>query len=393
MFPLARLHKREVRDIAARIGLPNAAKRDSTGICFIGERPFKEFLERYIPRQPGEIRTLDGDKRMGEHHGLMYHTLGQRKGLGIGGQKDGDADAWYVAGKDLERNILYVVQGHDHPALLAYYIIDEPSPTQEHQKPEEIQRVYDVTRDEDPYHPVVICICTAALERTYINCYDVLMIDVYPVTDSPQPLETIADRMDHAWAATEGRKPVWFIPQTFGWDIVKGLEGRPTWRTPTPAQSRVMHYLSLAHGARGSIPYCYHVYTEHNAEAKKAGRWPWVLGGYLPDKQPELWGSLAEQGKEYATLERALLQPRFAPTVAAGGKVHAGWYWGTESGFVVAVNADDKEPHTVEVKAPEGVGTMGDAEVLLGTGEAAAIDGQLSLSLAPMQTALIALKP
>jgi tRNA-specific 2-thiouridylase len=127
LFPLGAIYKREVRGMAKAAGLPNFAKKDSTGICFIGERPFKEFLERYIPRNPGEIRTLDGDKQVGEHHGLMYHTLGQRKGLGIGGiaggdgggQKDGEHDAWYVAGKDLERNVLYVVQGHDHPALLA----------------------------------------------------------------------------------------------------------------------------------------------------------------------------------------------------------------------------------------------------------------------------------
>ncbi|OQY68981.1 MAG: tRNA 2-thiouridine(34) synthase MnmA [Rhodocyclaceae bacterium UTPRO2] len=119
LFPLGQIYKREVRKMAQQAGLPNFAKKDSTGICFIGERPFKAFLERYIPRRPGEIRTLDGDRRVGEHHGLMYHTLGQRKGLGIGGQKDGDADAWYVAGKDLEKNILYVVQGHDHPALLS----------------------------------------------------------------------------------------------------------------------------------------------------------------------------------------------------------------------------------------------------------------------------------
>ena len=123
LFPLGQIYKREVRKMAEAAGLPNFAKKDSTGICFIGERPFKEFLERYIPRSPGEIRTLDGDKRVGEHHGLMYHTLGQRKGLGIGGiageEKDGEHDAWYVAGKDLEQNILYVVQGHDHPALLA----------------------------------------------------------------------------------------------------------------------------------------------------------------------------------------------------------------------------------------------------------------------------------
>mgnify|MGYP001410744175 FL=1 len=123
LFPLGEIYKREVRKMAEQAGLPNFAKKDSTGICFIGERPFKEFLERYIPRQPGEIRTLDGDKVVGAHHGLMYHTLGQRKGLGIGGiageEKGGAHDAWYVAGKDMEKNILYVVQGHDHPALLA----------------------------------------------------------------------------------------------------------------------------------------------------------------------------------------------------------------------------------------------------------------------------------
>ncbi|MBK6631024.1 MAG: tRNA 2-thiouridine(34) synthase MnmA [Betaproteobacteria bacterium] len=131
LFPLGQTYKREVRKLAQQAGLPNFAKKDSTGICFIGERPFKEFLERYIPRQPGEIRTLDGGKVVGEHHGLMYHTLGQRKGLGIGGiaggdgsghkggDRDGEHDAWYVAGKDMEKNILYVVQGHEHPALLA----------------------------------------------------------------------------------------------------------------------------------------------------------------------------------------------------------------------------------------------------------------------------------
>ncbi|TXG80386.1 MAG: tRNA 2-thiouridine(34) synthase MnmA [Rhodocyclaceae bacterium] len=123
LFPVGHLHKREVRRIAEEAKLPNFAKKDSTGICFIGERPFREFLQRYLPTEPGEIRSLDDDKRVGRHQGLMYHTLGQRKGLGIGGIKGGDAEgehaAWYVARKDLERNVLYVVQGHDHPALLS----------------------------------------------------------------------------------------------------------------------------------------------------------------------------------------------------------------------------------------------------------------------------------
>ncbi len=123
LFPLGELPKTEVRRIAASLQLPNAAKKDSTGICFIGERPFREFLNRYLPTQPGPIKTPEGVV-VGQHQGLSFYTLGQRKGLGIGGVKgrqrqDGTADAWYTARKDLETNTLYVVQGHDHPWLLS----------------------------------------------------------------------------------------------------------------------------------------------------------------------------------------------------------------------------------------------------------------------------------
>ncbi|MGQ0524582.1 MAG: tRNA 2-thiouridine(34) synthase MnmA [Betaproteobacteria bacterium] len=118
LFPLGDRYKREVREIARKAGLPNHDKKDSTGICFIGERPFREFLNRYLPPDPGDICTPDG-KTIGRHLGLMYYTLGQRQGLGIGGRRDGDGDAWYVAAKDLQRNRLIVVQGHDHPALLS----------------------------------------------------------------------------------------------------------------------------------------------------------------------------------------------------------------------------------------------------------------------------------
>jgi len=118
MFPVGHLHKRQVREIAHRIGLPNAAKRDSTGICFIGERPFREFLNRYLPMKPGPILDENG-RRLGEHVGLSFYTLGQRKGIGLGGSRDGSGEPWYVARKDLDANALYVVQGHDHPWLLA----------------------------------------------------------------------------------------------------------------------------------------------------------------------------------------------------------------------------------------------------------------------------------
>jgi tRNA-specific 2-thiouridylase len=118
MFPLGEIPKTEVRRIAAEIGLPNATKKDSTGICFIGERPFREFLNRYLPTQPGPMKTPDG-KVVGEHIGLAFYTLGQRKGIGLGGSRDSSGEPWFVARKVIESNTLYVVQGHDHPWLQA----------------------------------------------------------------------------------------------------------------------------------------------------------------------------------------------------------------------------------------------------------------------------------
>ena len=117
LFPIGGLQKSDVRRMARELTLPVFDKKDSTGICFIGERPFAQFLETYLPAQPGDIETLEG-RRIGRHRGLMYYTLGQRQGLGIGGRHDAGEEPWYVADKDLSRNVLVVVQGHDHPALL-----------------------------------------------------------------------------------------------------------------------------------------------------------------------------------------------------------------------------------------------------------------------------------
>ncbi|HEY1328662.1 MAG TPA: tRNA 2-thiouridine(34) synthase MnmA [Casimicrobiaceae bacterium] len=116
LFPLGEMTKRDVRALARREGLPTHAKKDSTGICFIGERPFRDFLARYLPRTPGAMVTPQG-RKVGTHQGLAYYTLGQRQGLGIGGTRDGDSAAWYVAGKDLRGNRLIVVQGAEHPLL------------------------------------------------------------------------------------------------------------------------------------------------------------------------------------------------------------------------------------------------------------------------------------
>ena len=128
-FPIGDMKKDRVRLQAKEMGLPIHDKKDSTGICFIGERRFNEFLSRFLPAQEGEIKTLDGDS-VGKHMGAYYYTIGQRQGLGIGG----DGDAWYVTDKDVKRNIVYVVQGHDHPELMTkkvqaenlHWILDTP---------------------------------------------------------------------------------------------------------------------------------------------------------------------------------------------------------------------------------------------------------------------------
>jgi tRNA-specific 2-thiouridylase len=118
LFPLGELRKAEVRRMARAAAFPNYDKKDSTGICFIGERRFSSFLASYLEKNPGEIRTLD-ETVVGTHEGLMFYTIGQRQGLGIGGRKSSSGEPWYVAGKDMAANVLYVVQGKDHPALLA----------------------------------------------------------------------------------------------------------------------------------------------------------------------------------------------------------------------------------------------------------------------------------
>ncbi|MES2605033.1 MAG: tRNA 2-thiouridine(34) synthase MnmA, partial [Pseudomonadota bacterium] len=134
LFPVGELQKSEVRALAAKHGFVTHDKKDSTGICFIGERRFRDFLQTYLPAQPGNIETPEG-RLLGQHQGLMYHTLGQRAGLRIGGVRGSDEAPWYVAAKDLQRNVLTVVQGNDHPLLFSSGLIagqidwiNEPAP-------------------------------------------------------------------------------------------------------------------------------------------------------------------------------------------------------------------------------------------------------------------------
>jgi tRNA-specific 2-thiouridylase len=135
MFPVGHLQKTQLRRIAQEAGLPNHAKKDSTGICFIGERPFREFLNRYLPKTPGAMVTPEG-RRVGEHIGLAFYTIGQRKGIGLGGA----GEPWYVAQKRMAANELVVVQGRAHPLLLrsslqgldASWVLDAPAAGTDH---------------------------------------------------------------------------------------------------------------------------------------------------------------------------------------------------------------------------------------------------------------------
>ncbi len=122
LFPVGDLDKSEVRSLAEDSGLPVHDKKDSTGICFIGERNFREFLGEYLDGRPGLMKTPEGEV-LGEHDGLMFHTLGQRQGLGIGGRRDRPDAPWYVLHKDIGNNVLYVDQGHDHPWLFADHLV------------------------------------------------------------------------------------------------------------------------------------------------------------------------------------------------------------------------------------------------------------------------------
>ena len=119
-FPVGEMRKAEVRKIARQLGLPTHDKKDSTGICFIGERRFNDFLGRFLPARKGPVKTIEGET-VGDHQGAFYYTIGQRRGIGIGGP----GEAWYVADKDIARNIVYVVQGHDHPALFKRVVVAE----------------------------------------------------------------------------------------------------------------------------------------------------------------------------------------------------------------------------------------------------------------------------
>ncbi|KGQ70432.1 tRNA 2-thiouridylase [Chelonobacter oris] len=184
LFPVGELEKPIVRQIAEELDLITAKKKDSTGICFIGERKFKGFLARYLPAQPGDIRTVDGEV-IGRHDGLMYHTLGQRKGLRIGGLKNAGDEAWYVVEKDLANNELIVAQGHDHPRLFANGLI--------------AQQLHWVNRE-------IMSVPLRCTVKTRYRQQDVVC-EIIPLND-----ETIEVRFDEPQAAvTPGQSAVFYV--------------------------------------------------------------------------------------------------------------------------------------------------------------------------------------
>lgn len=159
VFPIGHLPKAEVRAQARAAGLPVADKKDSTGICFIGERHFRTFLSGYLPASEGEIRTLD-ERVIGTHPGALYYTLGQRQGLAIGGVRGADEAPWFVAGKDVARNILYVVQGHDHPALMSRALVADSLSWVAGDAPAEGTRCTARTRYRQPDQACTVVSCT-----------------------------------------------------------------------------------------------------------------------------------------------------------------------------------------------------------------------------------------
>jgi len=200
LFPIGDLPKPQVRELARQAGISVAEKKDSTGICFIGERPFREFLQRYMPIQPGDMITPDG-RVVGQHQGLMYYTLGQRQGLGIGGLKWAEESVpWFVAGKDLARNRLIVVQGHEHPLLLTHIVqaddlswLDVP--------PVVGQRLSAKTRYRQQDAACVVAECT---DKRLVLHFEV-----------PQ------------WAATPGQSVVMYNGEVcLGGGVISGLNGR-----------------------------------------------------------------------------------------------------------------------------------------------------------------------
>ncbi|MHB8995372.1 MAG: hypothetical protein ACYC63_09010 [Armatimonadota bacterium] len=297
----------------------------------------------------------------------------------------------YMTAKDPEGLREAIRKIRNHPALLGYYFPDEPSPSREGLAPEDFAKYYQIMLEEDPYHPVMTTLCQPELTDDYAPSLDLILLDPYPVTKSPRPLTMVSDWLLRARELVADRKPVWFVPQTFGGDVIEGCPASYSWLTPSPEQERCMIYLGLAVGAQGLLPYCYHVYTGHDAKLKEEGKWPWTLGGYLPEKQPALWASLAQVGTELQALAPALTRPSrmwqekglFLREIAPAG---------AEPGYLIAVNASETKPVEAKVTLQTKLAGLSQLKDIDEKASAAKVaGGNVSVALRPMQVGVYVL--
>lgn len=318
------------------------------------------------------IKFMDGCQRMGI---FMVTGLPNR----------------YMTAKDPEGLREAIRKVRNHPALLGYYFPDEPSPSREGLAPADFAKYYQIMLEEDPYHPVMTTLCEPELTDDYAPSLDLILLDPYPVTRSPRPLTMVSDWLLRARELVADRKPVWFVPQTFGGDVIEGCPASYSWLTPSPEQERCMIYLGLAVGAQGLLPYCYHVYTGHDAKLKEEGKWPWTLGGYLPEKQPALWASLAQVGRELQALAPALTRPSrmwqekglFLREIAPS----AG-----EPGYLIAVNPSETQSVETTVRLQTklaGLAQLKDIDAKMAAAKVAG--GKVSVALQPRQVGVYVL--
>jgi hypothetical protein len=271
----------------------------------------------------------------------------------------------------------------EHPALLAYNLFDEPYLGQRGQTPADLRRVYEVVAQEDPWHPMLISICVPEYVGAYRSACDIFMPDPYPLVSPQRPLTQVVDWIESARAAIANTKPVWVAPQSFGWDLMKGCSDPQDYQIPSPAQERCMTYLALAHDVQGLMYYGYHVFTSYDAAKAKAGDWPYVIGGYLPEKRPQLWQTLARLGAEMHVLGPFFQRPQSQSGVE--GTIH--WRlippMGGSSGCLLAVNADPL--HSAEIPLPARVDRQS-VSLVYGPGLLKESDAATLIHLGPLET-------
>jgi len=296
--------------------------------------------------------------------------------------------ATYMQKKDPEGLRLAIRKIRNHPALLGYYFPDEPSPSTPGLTPEDFATYYQIMRQEDPYHPVMTTLCEPELTDEYMDSLDVILYDPYPVLKQRRPLTMVSDWLLRAGELTGHRKPLWFVPEAFGGDVIEGCPASYSYVTPTAEQTRCMVYLGIAAGAQGLLPYCYHVYTKHDAALAAQGKWPWVLGGYLPEKQPKLWEAYAQIGPELQLLSPALGRPsrcwneqglflRELPPV------------GGEPGYLIAVNPSEEKSVEAVIRLQTRLPQLPELEEIHRSVCCVKVAGsEVTLKLSPMQVGI-----